>query len=245
MFSHEKLSVYQTAKQFLEWRIKLLKTVKRKVAAIDHLVRASESVGLNIAHASGVWGSRERMKYIGCSSGSTVECAAALDILHVKKLIADNDCISGKESLSQILGMLIAWYKQTSTRVEEERASYGTTVKECFFGHESLDVYRASLRFVRELNKIEEIAPCSSDLLGKLDKSSTSIVLNIAEGNGRFVVGEQSRFIQIAHKATVQTSALLDMAHYSVHSAELIVNANQLLSRIAAMLTAWRRSIEE
>lgn len=141
--------------------------------------------------------------------------------------------------------MLIACIKQTSTRVEEERVSYGTPIKKCLFGHERLDVYQTSLSIIGELNKIEEVASCSSDLMGKLDKSSTSIVLNIAEGNGRFVDGEQSRFIQVALKAAVQSSALLNMAQNSSHSAELIVNAQLHLRRIAVMLTAWRRSIDE
>lgn len=128
MFSHEKLRVYQAAKQFLGWRVELLKSVKRKVAAVDHLVRASESIGLNIAHASGAWGPKERMKYIGCANGSALECAAAVDILVVKGIVEEERSYSGKQMLASIVGMLFQWRESTDDRVREERGEFVVVV---------------------------------------------------------------------------------------------------------------------
>jgi len=53
------------------------------------------------------------------------------------------------------------------------------------FGHEDLDVYQAALQLVAWLESMFTEFSCSADLLSKLDKSTTGIVLNIAEGNGR------------------------------------------------------------
>ncbi len=53
------------------------------------------------------------------------------------------------------------------------------------FGHEDLDVYQAALQLVRWLESMFTEFSCSADLLSTLDKSTTGIVLNIAEGKGR------------------------------------------------------------
>ena len=83
------------------------------------------------------------------------------------------------------------------------------------------------------------MASCSADLRTKLDKSTTSIVLNIAEGNGRFSGHDQAAFYETAYKATIQSASLVDLATATggadVARAEV---GRELLRRIAAMLTA-------
>ena len=70
-------------------------------------------------------------------------------------------------------------------------------------------------------------------------KATTSIVLNIAEGNGRFTGTDQAKFYETAYKATIQSASLADLA--AVNSATDVSRLKQgreLLRRIAAMLTA-------
>lgn len=241
MFSHEKLRVYQAAKQFLGWRVELLKSVKRKVAAVDHLVRASESIGLNIAHASGAWRSKERMKYIGCASGSALECAAAVDILAVKGIVDVETSYSGKQMLASIVGMLFQWRETTDNLIREERGEFVVAAPRVLFAHESLDVYQLALKIN---GLIEQIPPdtCSRDLISKLDKSATSVALNIAEGNGRYTSSEKSSFFAIAYRAAVQSVTLIDLG-LSINDPELAQKLKLDLSRVTMMLAKLKKSV--
>jgi four helix bundle protein len=80
---------------------------------------------------------------------------------------------------------------------------------------------------------------CNADLRAKLDKSTTSIALNIAEGNGRFNGTNQATFYETAYKATIQSAALVDLATANGDADVLRVEqGRELLRRIAAMITA-------
>lgn len=59
------------------------------------------------------------------------------------------------------------------------------TRDEPLFDHEKLEVYREALSFVGWLSPILEGLLKASDVKDHLDRASNSIVLNIAEGNGK------------------------------------------------------------
>jgi len=86
-FGHEKLIVYQKGMRFAVLRGVLLERLSRRVAACDHLDRGAESILLNIAHASSTWSATERIVYLGHANGSSLECAACLDVLVAKNLL--------------------------------------------------------------------------------------------------------------------------------------------------------------
>ena len=80
---------------------------------------------------------------------------------------------------------------------------------------------------------------CSADLLSKLDKATTAIVLNIAEGNGRFTGTDQAKFFGIAYKSAVQSASLVDLATAKGPTdVSRVDHGRELLRRIAAMLTS-------
>jgi four helix bundle protein len=54
------------------------------------------------------------------------------------------------------------------------------------FDHEKPEVYRESLAFVAWLEPLMQKLPRSFAVRDQLDRASISIVLNIAEGNGKF-----------------------------------------------------------
>ena len=79
-----------------------------------------------------------------------------------------------------------------------------------YFDDEKLDVYR------------ESIVSCSwGDLLfeiyskaaakDQLDRASTSLPLNITEGNGKFSDADRSRFLEIARGSALERAACLDV----------------------------------
>jgi four helix bundle protein len=55
------------------------------------------------------------------------------------------------------------------------------------FDHEKLEVYQESLRAITWLEPLLEKLPKSISVRDQLDRASTSIPLNIAEGNGKFL----------------------------------------------------------
>jgi four helix bundle protein len=237
-FGHEKLIVYQKGMRFAVLRGALLERMPRRVAACDHLERGAESILLNIAHASSTWSAKERIVYLGHANGSALECAACLDVLVAKSLLGEDDVYPGKSLLAEIVCMLITMRKTAASRVCEDSAGYRTR-KGRLFDHEDLDVYQAGLQVVAWLETFWAVASCSTDLRTKLDKSTTSIVLNIAEGNGRFRGQDQAAFYETAYKATIQSASLVDLATATGGADVAQVEVGrELLRRIAAMLTA-------
>jgi len=238
MFGHEKLKVYQKGMDFAAIRSELLTGLPRRVSACDHLDRGAESTLVNIAHASSSWSPKDRIFYLGVANGSALECAACLDVFVAKELLSSDAVHPGKALLAEIVSILITMRKTTANRVHEEHSTYRTK-KGRLFSHEDLDVYQATLQLVAWLESMNTEFSCSADLLSKLDKSTTAIALNIAEGNGRFTGTDQAKFFGIAYKATVQSASLVDLATAN-GSAETnrVECGRELLRRIAAMLTS-------
>jgi four helix bundle protein len=77
----------------------------------------------------------------------------------------------------------------------------------------------------------------SKGLVQDLDTASAGIVLNIAEGNGRFHKKDQRRFLGFAQDAAVKAATSLDMAvlEKGIETKEAEY-AKSLLERITAML---------
>ncbi len=238
LFGHEKLKVYQKGLGFAAISSTLLDGLSRQVAACDHLDRAAESILVNIAHASSSWSPKDRIVYLGHANGSALECAGCLDVFVARSLLAPDDVGPGKALLAEIVSILITMWSQTSNRVREDHAEYRTK-KGNLFSHEDLDVYKAGLQLVTWLESMTTELVCSADLLSKLDKATTAIVLNIAEGNGRFTGTDQAKFFGIAYKSAVQSASLVDLATAKGPTdVSRVDHGRELLRRIAAMLTS-------
>jgi four helix bundle protein len=243
LFGHEKLKVYQKGMEFAAMRKTLLDGLPRRVAACDHVDRGAESILVNIAHASSSWFPKERIVYLGHANGSALECAACLDVFVAKRLLAAQNVYPSKSLLAEIVSMLVCMRETTADRVRENQALYRAR-KGQLFSHEDLDVYQAELQLVSWLESASSQFACSSDLLSKLDKSTTSIVLNTAEGNGRFTGADQVKFLGTAYKATVQSASLVDLATADGSTDPSRVDeGRELLRRIAAMLTSLAKAV--
>jgi len=79
------------------------------------------------------------------------------------------------------------------------------------FDHEKLNVYQRSLQFVVWATELQERMPTKLAALGQLDRASTSIPLNIAEGNGRYSASDRCRFFDIARGSALECAATLDV----------------------------------
>ena len=105
--------------------------------------------------------------------------------------------------------------------------------------HERLDVYRAALQFVQVLPTLVP-RPAERALREQLERASSSIVLNIAEGAGRHSSPDKQRFYEIAKGSATECAAILDVlrtrgigaAAEHVEARGLIVRVVQMLSRL-------------
>jgi four helix bundle protein len=79
------------------------------------------------------------------------------------------------------------------------------------FYHEKLAVYQKALAFVGWTQGIIEKCPKKLSVRDQLERASESIVLNIAEGNGKFSLKDRARFFQISHGSTLECGGCLDL----------------------------------
>jgi len=124
-FDHEKLDVYQEAIAFCGWVGELLSQISAKAAAKDHLDRALTSLPLNIAEGNGKFSTVDRARFLEIARGSALECAACLDVLAVRKLVAAERILPANERLVRIVNMLMGMLKRFSGRAEFLREDEG------------------------------------------------------------------------------------------------------------------------
>ena len=82
---------------------------------------------------------------------------------------------------------------------------------ECCFDHERLEVYQESIAFIAWLSALLDGTVRIGDVKDQLDRASTSIPLNIAEGNGKYAPKDRCRFFDIAHGSTLECAAGLEI----------------------------------
>ena len=77
--------------------------------------------------------------------------------------------------------------------------------------HENLRVYQASIRFIAWTQPFIEKMPAKVSARDQLERASTSIALNIAEGNAKFSDQDRLRFWQFAQGSAFECGACLDV----------------------------------
>jgi len=119
-FDHEKLKGYQASLEFVPWATNLLSKLEPKAAVKDQLDRASTSVPLNIAEGNGKFAIRDHCRFLDFARGSTLECAACLEVLVAKRLTNAAAVISGKHQPFEIVSMLVGLINSLTSRIREE-----------------------------------------------------------------------------------------------------------------------------
>ena len=81
------------------------------------------------------------------------------------------------------------------------------------FDHEKLDVYRLSIELIAWVGTLidERLAGARLSAVKHLDEASTSVSLNIAEGNGKRSAVDRARFLDIARGSALESAACLDV----------------------------------
>jgi four helix bundle protein len=105
------------------------------------------------------------------------------------------------------------------------------------FDHERLNVYQASLTFITWATELISKVDVKAAVKDQLDRASTSVPLNIAEGNGKFAIKDRCRFLDFARGSALECAACLDVLVAKKLSEEAVVRAGkEQLFEIVSML---------
>jgi four helix bundle protein len=243
MLPHEKLHVYRKAIDFIGEVSAAVALWDKRHAVADQFGRASDSLVLNVAEGARLRPGRAKLRALDFALGSCLECAACLDVAWIKEFLQMREAGNHKRRLCEIARMVVGLGKAWSAwRLQEDSPPYHVRPKEDddqpLFFHETLDVYRAGLDLVRWMVTLPGATALPTRSHRQIDEGITSILLNIAEGNGRYSEVDHRRFLDLAAAAAVKVAAGLDLAtRKGLWDRPACEPAKALLERIMAMLS--------
>ncbi len=245
MLTLDNLKVYDKALVLAAGAEALTVGWGRRHAIADHFRRASESIVLNLAEGARLRNGSDKVRALEYAIGSSLECAACLDVAQIKKRLDSERCFAEKKPLWDIsrmrIGLRKAWLgsmlREEPSVPPVERSAEGGEV---LFHHESLQVYRVALDFMRWFVELPGGRELADRGCREIDKSATSVVLNIAEGNGRYSEVDHRRFLEIAALSAVKVRVHLDLYEQKRLPARLdLSSGREFLNRIVAMLSRF------
>ena len=123
-FSHEQLDVYRAAIEYVGWAHRQCTGLKGEHrSSKDQLLRASQSIPLNIAEGNGRATDPDRRRFFEIARGSALECAAIQDVLEVCGALSAQDNVESKKLLDRIVAMLTKLGNR-AYRVREDGSEY-------------------------------------------------------------------------------------------------------------------------
>jgi four helix bundle protein len=124
-FNHQKLDVYRLSIEYVTWVYNVVDHLTGKHRhARDQLLRASQSVPLNIAEGNGKFSGADRRRFFAIARGSALECAAIHDVLVAGAGISRETSAVGETLLVRIVAMLTKMARQDSGGMAEEPMPY-------------------------------------------------------------------------------------------------------------------------
>lgn len=240
-FAHERLRVYQKGLERFQSIQRFMPSWNKRHAFVDHLSRAMESILFNLVEAVRLSERAKKLVTLDYAVGSTCECAACLDIAMLKSLL---DPVAGTEEkahLLEVCKMLIGLRNSWATaRVAEGEVDYrpgGSGESESTkFHHEALDMYTVMLSFYRWFASTRPGKSLNAGVERTTDILATRVLLNIAEGNGRYAELSRQSFLDTANAAVAKLAVCLDMGvQRGVWAPKEVDEAKRLLLRVGQM----------
>jgi four helix bundle protein len=115
-----------------------------------------------------------------------------------------------------------------------------------YFDHEKLDVYREAINFCGWVSEFLASISAKAAAKDQLDRASTSIPLNIAEGNGKFSAKDRARFFEMARGSALECAACLDvLVARKLAKEETVAAQKKCLVRIIEMLVGLLRRFSD
>jgi len=112
------------------------------------------------------------------------------------------------------------------------------------FDHEKLIAYQRSIQFVAWSSPLLEKLPSKLAVSDQLDRASTSVPLNIAEGNAKYTAPDRCRYFDTARGSALECAACLDvLVAKGKCTTEEIQSGKELLHETVSLLVGLIRSI--
>jgi four helix bundle protein len=112
------------------------------------------------------------------------------------------------------------------------------------FDHERLIAYQRSIQFVAWASQLLESLPAKLAVSDQLDRASTSVPLNIAEGNAKYTPPDRCRYFDSARGSALESAACLDvLVAKRKCTAEQIVAGKSILVEVVRLLVGLTKSI--
>jgi len=108
-----------------------------------------------------------------------------------------------------------------------------------YLDYEKLDVYRVSMGLVLMIEEVTGRLPVGrAYLVDQLRRSSSSVVLNIAEGAGEHAPAEKKRFYRMAKRSATECASTVEIClHLRLVEEGQYGKVRERVIRIVAMLT--------
>ncbi|OLD71275.1 MAG: hypothetical protein AUF68_10545 [Verrucomicrobia bacterium 13_1_20CM_54_28] len=111
------------------------------------------------------------------------------------------------------------------------------------FDHEKLNVYHEALDFVGHATELLERVPKRVAVYDQLDRASTAIPLNIAEGTGKFTPPDRCRYYNTARGSALECAACLDVLVVKKILKQEITEAKAVLIKVVSMLVGLIKAV--
>ena len=114
------------------------------------------------------------------------------------------------------------------------------------FDHERLTVYQESIRFITWISELLENIPKNLSVHNQLDRASTSIPLNIAEGNGKYTSADRCRYFDSVRGLALECAACLDVlvAKMKIDEGKVKKGKDQLCQIVSMLIGLIRANSE-
>jgi four helix bundle protein len=113
-----------------------------------------------------------------------------------------------------------------------------------YFDHEKLKVYQSAIGFVTWSTDLLVQVNGKAAVKDQLDRASTSVALNIAEGNGKFAIKDRCRFLDFGRGSALECAACLDvLVAKSLIEAETVRFGKEQLLEVVSMLLGLINSL--
>jgi four helix bundle protein len=114
-----------------------------------------------------------------------------------------------------------------------------------YFGHEKLIAYQRSIQFVAWSSQLLDKLPAKLAVTDQLDRASTSVSLNIAEGNAKYTVPDRCRYFDTARGSALECAACLDvLVAKGRYRTEEVQPGKEVLHQTVSLLVGLIRRID-
>jgi four helix bundle protein len=113
-----------------------------------------------------------------------------------------------------------------------------------YFDHEKLVAYQPSIQFVVWANQILENVASKLAVHDQFDRASTSVPLNIAEGNAKYTAPDRCRYFDTARGSALECAACLDvLVAKGQFTTDQVRDGKAVLHETVSLLVGLIRSI--